>query len=64
MVTQVPSEQYYKMKAGEPYVFDDYLYSLQKKCSETMLQINSLPFGDKKGMNCSMNYLETTARTM
>lgn len=48
METQAPSEQYYKMKAGEPYVFDDYLYSLQKKCSETMLQINSLPFGDKK----------------
>ena len=36
------------MKAGDSYVFDEYLYSLQQQCSEIMIQINSFPFGNEK----------------
>lgn len=58
METKMPSEQYDRMRAGDSFVFDEYLYSLQRQCSETMLQINSLPFGDKKRDELFCNLFE------
>lgn len=48
MKTKIPTEQYDRMRAGDSYVFDEYLYSLQQQCSEILMQINSFPFGNVK----------------
>lgn len=42
------SEAYEKMRRGEPFVPDAYLYQKQSECSSKLVQINSLPFGDTK----------------
>lgn len=42
------SKQYELMKNGEPYHFDEYLFSLQKKASRMIKQVNKLPFGNPR----------------
>lgn len=41
------SLQYDLMKDGKQYVFDDYLYKLQKKCFRKLRIINFLPFSSR-----------------
>lgn len=42
------SEQYRRMIGGEAYELDDQLRALEKTCSETLVKINALPFGDER----------------
>lgn len=39
------SEQYELMEKGEPYRFDDFLFSLQRKCARKLARVNRIPFG-------------------
>ena len=40
------SEAFEKMRRGEKFIPDAYLYQQQSACSAKLVQINSLPFGD------------------
>lgn len=41
-------EQYEKMKRGEPYFIDDYLFSIQAETAKKLAECNALGFGDPK----------------
>ena len=40
------SEAFERMRRGERFIPDAYLYEKQSECSAKLVQINSLPFGD------------------
>lgn len=45
-VGMAESEAYEKMRRGEPFIPDAYLYQKQSECSAKLVQINSLPYGN------------------